>query len=388
MVYGEQYEDRGKVVLMLSTEGKHYHAVVDTQNPHLNLKLLERLKDYVGKEQESKESKCAVVDDSEKGDLKNASKDDIRMVNSRIDAVLKLFANMQAKFEGKLFRLEEENKALMSLLSSRGSTASLPAKVVVPKPSAPDAVKDTAPMDLDNEEEFPQLQRLYEMKHQGYQRQGPAAPPVRKVFSCALCKVQFADEENLKKHKGTRHTEKKNMEKNESTDSHDRGAIEKKSPEVISAPAINSNEDVLKRIPILNGQSREYNCLECPFQADGKGSSKSLLRHFKQTRHKTSSLEEKCYTCQKVCSDFEELMLHRRENHKDNINFCRYLSEGSCKFDDRCWYSHDQSKKNDNSKQVFRNAKESIPPDMIQGLTVLMSDLIAKHLEKKRPPGA
>ena len=146
----------------------------------------------------------------------------------------------------------------------------------------------------------------------------------------------------------------------------------------------------MQRVPILNGQARQYNCLECPFQADGNGSSKSLLRHSKQTKHKTSSLEEKCYTCQKVCSNFEELMLHRRENHKDNINLCRYLSEDSCKFGDRCWYSHDQSKKDNSSKQNmgFRKVKESIPPDMLQGLTVLLSDLIAKHLDKKKSPGA
>ena len=41
MVYGEQFEDRGKIVLQLSTEEQHYRAVVDTQNPHKNLQLLE-----------------------------------------------------------------------------------------------------------------------------------------------------------------------------------------------------------------------------------------------------------------------------------------------------------------------------------------------------------
>ena len=61
-----------------------------------------------------------------------------------------------------------------------------------------------------------------------------------------------------------------------------------------------------------------------------------------------------------------------------------------CKFGDRCWYSHDLTKKNNSSKQNegFRKVKESIPPDMMQGLTVLLSDLIAKHLDKKKSPGA
>ena len=207
---------------------------------------------------------------------------------------------------------------------------------------------------------------------------------MRKGFTCDICNVQFGDEKNLKTHKELKHIEKKNVEKKSSTDSKEKDAMLKSSE---TKQARNGNEEILHKIPIVNGQSREYNCLECSFQADGKGSSKSLLRHARQTKHNTTSLEEKCYTCQKICTDFEELMLHRRENHKDSINFCRYLSEDSCKFGDRCWYSHDLTKKNDVSNQVFRRVKDSIPPDMMQGLKVLMSDLIAQHLEKKRPPG-
>ena len=263
----------------------------------------------------------------------------------------------------------------MCSLTSRASTGQA-AEVVVTKHPASDTVRDTPPMELDPDE-YPQLQRLYDLKHQGYQRQDPSAPPVRKGFTCDICKIQFADEEILKKHKNFKHAEKKDMEKKLSTGDKEKDDMMKSS----------MNEAVLQKIPILSGQSREYNCLECSFQADGKGSSKSLLRHAKQTKHNTSSLEEKCYTCQKVCTDFEELMIHRRENHKDSINFCRYLSENSCKFGNRCWYSHDETKKNDSPKQVFQKAKASIPPDMMRGLNVLLSDLIAQHLEKKRPPG-
>ena len=397
MVYGEQYEDRARMVLVLSTEEKHYLAVVDTQNPHKNLKLIPELEAYINAKNESQESRVAVSKDSE--DVKkNDTKDDFKKVNSRIDDVMKLLTNLQAKYDGKIFRLEEENRVLKTLLDKRPqaevraahvpparpppplpSAAAQPAQVPAPSAAAP--AGDGGQMDLDNDE-FPQLQSLYEMKQQGFQRQNPTAPPVRKSFSCALCKIQFDNEENLRKHKDTKHTENKSAEK--VTDSQEKVGEKKTAPgkEVV-------NEGAMKRIPILNGQSREYNCLECSFQADGKGSSKSLLRHSKQTKHRTSSLEEKCYTCQKVCPNFEELMLHRRENHRDNINFCRYLSEDSCKFGDRCWYSHNQTKKNDSSKQNvgFRREKEAIPPDMMQGLTVLLSDLIAKHLSQKKSPG-
>ena len=101
MVYGEQYEDRGKIVLLLSTEENHYRAVVDTQNPHKNLQLLESLKTFVNE---------SVVSNDNVDDGKNASKNDIRMVNSRMDAVMKMLNNLQAKYDGKIFKLEEENQ--------------------------------------------------------------------------------------------------------------------------------------------------------------------------------------------------------------------------------------------------------------------------------------
>ena len=67
-------------------------------------------------------------------------------------------------------------------------------------------------MDLDKDE-LSQLQRLHDMKQQGSQRQSPAATPVRKSISCTLCKIQFYDEENLRKHKVNKHTAKKDTEK-------------------------------------------------------------------------------------------------------------------------------------------------------------------------------
>ena len=87
MVYGEQYEDRARMVLVLSTEEKHYLAVVDTQNPHKNLKLIPELETYVNAKNEYEEPRVAASKDSE-DKRKNATKDDIREVNSRIDSVM------------------------------------------------------------------------------------------------------------------------------------------------------------------------------------------------------------------------------------------------------------------------------------------------------------
>ena len=47
MVYGEQFEDSGRIVVMLSTEEGHYYAVINTNNHNKNVKLLEYLNTYV-----------------------------------------------------------------------------------------------------------------------------------------------------------------------------------------------------------------------------------------------------------------------------------------------------------------------------------------------------
>ena len=52
-------------------------------------------------------------------------------------------------------------------------------------------------------------------------------------------------------------------------------------------------------VPVLNRQGRSYNCEECAFQASGGGSSKALLKHSKDSGHKTNSLEERGYNSMK-----------------------------------------------------------------------------------------
>ena len=146
------------------------------------------------------------------------------------------------------------------------------------------------------------------------------------------------------------------------------------------------------KMPVLNRQRRSYNCEECAFQASGGGSSKALLKHSKDSGHKTNSLEERCYNCDEIFSTFTDLMIHRRNKHIDKINKCRYFAEGNCKFEQRCWYSHEKASDKVNVNSDFQKEKDSIPPDVRQGLAVLLEDLLAIHRERKesmtKPPGA
>ena len=67
--------------------------------------------------------------------------------------------------------------------------------------------------------------------------------------------------------------------------------------------------------------------------------------------------------------------------------------EGKCKFEQRCWYSHERASDKVNVDSDFQKEKDSIPPDVRQGLAVLLEDLLAIHRERKensmkKPPGA
>ena len=85
-------------------------------------------------------------------------------------------------------------------------------------------------------------------------------------------------------------------------------------------------------------------------------------------------------------------MIHRREEHQDKINKCRYFLDSTCRFGHRCWYSHDQDKNKDKKDSDFQE-KDSIPPDVRKSLAVLLEDLLTIHIERKeaskrKPPGA
>ena len=391
IVYGEEFEDGGKIVLLLSTEEEHYRAVVDPSNSRKHRNLLDKLKNYLERNEA----------DNMKEEIISVNKS-LETLNEKVESMQKIITNLKAECDGKFAKLEFENKVLKDILCKRNpqrperdvpasscATGVGPSKVSkvskVSNADLADQVIDLCPGPMDCDQELVQLQRLQSLKQQGFSRQDPSAPPVRKksIVSCMLCKVDFDNEENLKKHNEKNHGIIKKNESNKNEDCVSKSRI----PHVDNK---NSNEALKARIPVINGQAREYNCLDCDFQASGNGSSKSLLKHSRQTKHKTSSLEEKCFSCHEIFNNFEEMMSHRRNKHGDKINLCRYLSEGSCKFGERCWYSHDETKSNDSSKRNvdFRKAKESLPPDLMHGVTVLLSDLIKKHLEEKRSPGA
>ena len=51
-----------------------------------------------------------------------------------------------------------------------------------------------------------------------------------------------------------------------------------------------------------------------------------------------------CHYCGDKFSTKGDLMIHRKEAHKEKVNQCRYFTAGNCVFgDESCWYSHSRS---------------------------------------------
>ena len=145
-------------------------------------------------------------------------------------------------------------------------------------------------------------------------------------------------------------------------------------PPAASESAAATNQKNIQRPGLLHDKSRTYNCHDCDFKGN---SSKNLLQHKKEslTCKNMDSLAEKCYTCQLVCEDFEKLMLHRRSEHLDKINSCRFYKSNLCRFKSTCWYKHEDDDAQtpaprpvvaDTTPVVFQKAKETYPPDLIQ----------------------
>ena len=116
-----------------------------------------------------------------------------------------------------------------------------------------------------------------------------------------------------------------------------------------------------------------------------------LLRHARETGHRTDDLSEKCFTCGTVSKNFVELMTHRKTQHRDIVQKCHYNQD--CQFKEKCWYNHDavSGQNNQNNQGVFRQVKESLPPDQI----VLLKELLTifqqsrgNNSSQEKSPGA
>ena len=49
-----------------------------------------------------------------------------------------------------------------------------------------------------------------------------------------------------------------------------------------------------------------------------------------------------CQYCEMKYPTKRDLMVHRKRNHGEKVNICKYFIKGTCHFEDRCWFKHEK----------------------------------------------
>ena len=217
-------------------------------------------------------------------------------------------------------------------------------------------------MDLDEDERAEpenddQLVTLAETAQSGFRQTSPASSPVKIVrIKCNECNSDFSNQSDLKTHSERWH--KPRVTK----------AIQTPT-KVPSPPSVHwAPDNVLADPPGKQTPKplRSWNCHQCAFQGTN---AKTLYNHIRASAHtETDDTKVTCYVCQQLCQDWNQMMIHRRDNHYNDLNLCRYTESG-CRFSDRCFYRHTPRMSQNNvmlsqtPNPDFQLSPKETPPD-------------------------
>ena len=257
-------------------------------------------------------------------------------------------------------------------------------------------------VEIDSGENTKQVETLLQHKQSGFIRVSPQSSPSKKKSfqKCDWCDYQSESKSNLEKHFDATH-KIRTIESSQNSVDEDN----EKHPKTIHDVPDEHKKPLSDTRHKQRG--RQYNCHQCSFQGTN---SKNLKRHVRESQHtQFDSLKETCYTCNQVCMDFEDLMVHRKTVHASIINECRYFKEGRCKHSSsECWYRHGSyaevvSNSNQsipaNSNQSlspnpnFQSANTAFPPDKLDTVVMLLKELVMASQQskennlRKRPQG-
>ena len=77
----------------------------------------------------------------------------------------------------------------------------------------------------------------------------------------------------------------------------------------------------------------------CPFREN---------RWFKhennESKNESNTQIMKCNICEKILMGKNSYMIHRREEHEENIEVCKLFLKGKCTYHEKCWFAHKNSK--------------------------------------------
>ena len=82
----------------------------------------------------------------------------------------------------------------------------------------------------------------------------------------------------------------------------------------------------------------------CKFYLRGICNFEDNLCWYKHKRENKSPTTFKCGHCEKSFTDKNGFMHHRKSDHLESVQICRFHNEGSCRFNNRCWFRHESNR--------------------------------------------
>ena len=121
-------------------------------------------------------------------------------------------------------------------------------------------------------------------------------------------------------------------------------------------------------------QTEIIRCEECEFPAEDVNDLVYHMYEFHPLEEYDKGME--CHYCSDKFKSKSELMIHRKNDHIEKVQFCIYFSNGKCAFGDTCWFSHDPS-----PRKSFHEYKCSVCEETFKIKSVFMNHRKAKHSE-------
>ena len=131
---------------------------------------------------------------------------------------------------------------------------------------------------------------------------------------------------------------------------HQNDKLEKEKIDYIDA--LKDLEETAKVLDLKNKMLQEqeykfkYTCGDCDFESD-------CVHCFSDHDHDLDEQEIQapnfnCYYCDEIFSTKADVMIHTKVSHITNAKPCLSFLDGTCKYNDRCWFVHDEEFKKSN----------------------------------------
>ena len=64
----------------------------------------------------------------------------------------------------------------------------------------------------------------------------------------------------------------------------------------------------------------------------------------KNNKNESNTKTIKCKICEKILIGKNTYMKHRKVEHEENIETCKLFQKGECTYNEKCWFTHKNSK--------------------------------------------